>query len=211
MVMQRGKFITLEGQDGAGKSTNLTVIETVMQERMIDYVCTREPGGTQFGESLRELILSAKGTKFGDKAELLLMFAARAQHIEEVIEPALSAGKWVVSDRFTDASFAYQGGGRGLDLKMIAELEQIVQGNLRPDLTLLLDLPVALGEQRAGARSAADRFEQQQVDFKQRVRDCYLAIARKEPVRMKVVDAGRSIEEVESSIRGLLNQYIETE
>jgi dTMP kinase len=204
----RGKLITVEGQDGAGKSTNIAIIEAVLTEHKIAYVQTREPGGTQFGEAVRDLILGSKDTNFGDMAELLLMFAARAQHIEEVIEPSLSAGRWVVSDRFTDASYAYQGGGRGVSMSIIAEMEQCVQGDLRPDITLLLDLPVALGEQRAGERSAADRFEQQQIDFKQRVRDCYLAIAAKDTARVKVVDASQSFETVASAIQRMMTDFI---
>lgn len=207
-MQARGQFITIEGQDGAGKSTNLAVIERLLIDQGISYTKTREPGGTDFGETVRKLILQSNDQAFGDFAELLLMFAARAQHIEEVIEPALSAGQWVLCDRFTDATYAYQGGGRGVSLERIAELEQAVQGELRPNLTVVLDLPVSVGEQRAGERSAADRFEQQQLDFKERVRATYLSIAKQEPGRVKVVDANQPLGEVELSISKVLLEFI---
>ena len=211
MTSQRGKFITIEGQDGAGKSTNVSVIESWLKQQKIEYVQTREPGGTQFGETVRELILNSDDTQFGDKAELLLMFAARAQHIEEVIEPALASCKWVLCDRFTDATYAYQGGGRGVSMDDISQLENSVQGALRPDLTLLLDLPIELGESRTGLRddnSEADRFEQQQQNFKQRVRDTYLSIAEEHPARMKIIDASQSLGEVKSAVESILSKFL---
>lgn len=204
----RGKFITLEGQDGAGKSTNLKVIEQSLITAGKDLIVTREPGGTPFGEKVRELILSSKDDQFGDMAELLLIFAARAQHVTTVIQPALDAGKWVLSDRFTDATYAYQGGGRGIDASHIQQLEQLVQGNLRPDLTILLDLPVDLSENRAGQRSAPDRFERQQNQFKSHVRQCYLERAEAEPTRFRVIDASLSINEVGASVAALINNYV---
>jgi len=178
-----GKFITVEGQDGAGKSTNISVVQDYLSQQGISFVTTREPGGTRFGEQVRELLLNSADDHLGDKAELLLVFAARAQHIKEVILPALQQGEWVLCDRFTDATYAYQGAGRGLNTADIATLEQTVQGDLRPDLTLLLDVPVEIGVSRAGARSDPDRFEQQHNSFKQQVRDCYLARAKVEPSR----------------------------
>lgn len=208
MTSIRGQFITLEGQDGAGKSTNLAVIGKLLEDNNIDYVATREPGGTALGEAIRKLILDSHELSFGDLAELLLMFACRAQHIEELIEPALASGKWVLCDRFTDASYAYQGGGRGLGRQRIAELEKKVQSDLHPNLTIILDLPVELGASRAGQRSAADRFEQQQLDFKQRVRDTYLEIAKLEPERAKLVDASQSLQQVEQNIITLVQQFI---
>jgi len=208
LATNRGKFITIEGQDGAGKSTNVAVIEACLQSNMIDYVHSREPGGTPLGETLRELLLSSKDNSIGHKAELLLVFAARAQHIEDLIEPALAAGKWVLCDRFTDATYAYQGGGRGMSQTDISELEQHVQGELRPDLTLLLDIPVALGESRAGQRSEPDRFEIQQQHFKQQVRDCYLGIAKSEPNRVKIIDSSRSISDVKSQVENVMNEFI---
>jgi dTMP kinase len=213
----RGKFITVEGQDGAGKSTNLSVMKRLLSDRNISFVETREPGGTSLGETIRSLILDSSDEKFGDQAELLLMFAARAQHIEQVIEPALANGSWVLCDRFTDASYAYQGGGRQLGFEMIAELEQLVQGDLRPDLTVLLDLPIELGEKRSELRSqeqdasisAIDRFEAQKLDFKQRVRDSYLQIAKDHPQRVKVIDASASLAAVETDIIATLSSFID--
>lgn len=205
----RGKFITIEGQDGAGKSTNISVVERYLKQRDIKFVQSREPGGTAFGESIRELILNSGDDLIGDQAELLLMFAARAQHISEVIEPALGRGDWVLCDRFTDATYAYQGGGRGLLMSEIERLENHVQGKLRPDLTLLLDLPVELGESRAGQRSEPDRFEQQKQVFKQKVRDCYLDRAALFPQRIKVIDASQSIESVEQQILQTLDVFIQ--
>jgi dTMP kinase len=206
--MQRGKFITIEGQDGAGKTTNIEVMKCCLEAANIPYVQSREPGGTALGEAVRELILQSGDEKIGDKAELLLMFAARAQHIQDVIEPALARGDWVLCDRFTDATYAYQGGGRGMNMKDISELEQTVQGKLRPDLTVLLDLPVEIGESRAGQRSKPDRFEQQKFDFKQNVRDCYLARAKENPDVIKVVDASLSIANVQHSINLVMQEFI---
>ncbi len=206
--MTRGKLITIEGQDGAGKSTNIDVVKNVLSEQNLGFVHSREPGGTPFGESVRELLLNSGDETIGDTAELLMMFAARAQHIETIIEPALAVGKWVLCDRFTDATYAYQGGGRGISMRVIESLEQNVQGDLRPDLTILLDLPVELGESRAGKRSEPDRFELQMVEFKQRVRDCYLQRAIDEPQRIKVVDASHSIEQVKASINNIVHAFI---
>lgn len=208
--MKRGKFITIEGQDGAGKSTNVSVVKESLNNNRIPFVHSREPGGTQLGETLRELLLSSKDNSIGNKAELLLVFAARAQHIEEVIEPALASGKWVLCDRFTDATYAYQGGGRGMNLAEIADLEQHVQGALRPDLTLLLDIPVELGESRAGQRSEPDRFELQQQTFKQKVRDCYLQRSEHEPGRMKVIDSSLSIDGVRTQVEYVINTFIKS-
>ena len=206
-MVQRGKFITIEGQDGAGKSTNIAVIEKFLLEQKLPFVKTREPGGTAFGEKIRELLLNSDDQAIGNKAELLLIFAARAQHIDEVIEPALARGDWVLCDRFTDATYAYQGGGRGLSMADIGEMEQSVQGSLRPDLTLLLDLPVALGESRAGQRSQPDRFEQQQLEFKQQVRDCYLNLASTYPQRTKIIDASATLQQVETAIIDTLEDF----
>jgi dTMP kinase len=207
------QFITIEGQDGAGKSTNIAVIKKQLQQLNIDFVETREPGGTKFGESIRELMLGSNDHSFGDKAELLLMFAARAEHLERVVLPALATGKWVLCDRFTDATYAYQGGGRQLEMQTIAQLEQLVQGDLRPNLTILLDLPVEVGQsrtqQRAQEAAPADRFEQQQLDFKQRVRDAYLGIAQSQSDRVKVVDASLALKDVEAAILKVLQNFVE--
>jgi len=205
--MRRGKFITIEGQDGAGKSTNIKVVEKFLQQKGILFVHSREPGGTPFGENIRKTLLNSTDDKIGNTAELLLIFAARAQHIEQVIEPALASGKWVVCDRFTDATYAYQGAGRALDLTMIAQLEQDVQGALRPDLTLLLDLPIEIGASRAGQRSEPDRFELQKVEFKQRVREGYLSLLKQHPERIKVVDASLDILSVAQKIEHLLQDF----
>jgi len=196
----RGKFITIEGQDGAGKSTNVAVIREYLEQQGIAFVQTREPGGTAFGEKVRELLLNSGDDLISDKAELLLIFAARAQHVLEVIEPALADGVWVLCDRFTDATYAYQGGGRGLLDDDIRTLEDHVQGRLRPDLTLLLDLPVELGQSRAGQRSEPDRFEIQRMDFKQKVRTAYLDRAKQYKERIRVVDASQPLTKVQSAI-----------
>ena len=206
--MNSGKFITVEGQDGAGKSTNIGVIQDCLTQHGIDFVETREPGGTRFGEQVRELLLNSADEQLGSRAELLLVFAARAQHIEEVITPALKQGKWVLCDRFTDATYAYQGGGRGLADTDIASLEQSVQGNLRPNLTLLLDVPIEIGISRAGSRSEPDRFELQQASFKQKVRDCYLQRAQAEPARIQVIDASMTLPDVKQSILKSLTAFI---
>ena len=184
-----GYFITVEGGEGVGKSSNLAFIEAYLRNAGKDVVMTREPGGTHLGEKIRELLLDAAQASMAVDTELLLMFAARAQHLAEVIKPALADGKWVVCDRFTDATYAYQGGGRGVDGQRIAQLEQWVQGNLRPDLTLLLDLPVQQGLHRAGQRSEPDRFEREQHSFFERVRETYLIRARQESNRFRVIDA----------------------
>lgn len=204
----RGKFITIEGQDGAGKSTNSALVANYLIKAGIELVQTREPGGTKFAETIRSLLLEPSDHDFGGLAELLLVFAARADHIEKVIEPALSAGKWVLCDRFTDASFAYQGGGRGIEINQIKTLQSLVQNSLQPDLTLLLDLPVEVGETRAGQRSAADRFERQKIAFKQRVRDVYLSIAHTEPDRVVIIDANQELNNVTAQIIDQLNNLL---
>lgn len=207
MSIPRGKFITLEGGEGAGKSTCLRHIEAYLKARGVAVTMTREPGGTPLGEKVREILLASDAVD--DQAELLLLFAARAQHIREVIEPALTAGRWVVSDRFTDASYAYQGGGRGLDFAVIGQLEGWVQGALRPDLTLLLDLPVELGLERAGARGEpADRFEQEQVAFFRRVRSAYLQRAAADSARIRIVDASQSLADVQDAISKRLDRFM---
>ncbi|MFM8443736.1 MAG: dTMP kinase [Methylococcus sp.] len=192
------RFITLEGGEGVGKTTNLDFIEHYLRSRGIDVLRTREPGGTPMGEGVRDLLLQS-GTM--DRwAELLLVFAARAQHISEVIRPALAAGQWVLSDRFTDASHAYQGGGRGLDPAVIGQLETWVQQGLQPDLTLLLDAPVELGMARARRRGQTDRFEAERLDFFENVRAAYLARAERFPERIRRVDASGSLVEVQARI-----------
>ena len=206
----RGRFITVEGSEGVGKSSNLAFIEDFLRKAGINIVRTREPGGTSLGESVRELLLDARQTAMCDDMELLLMFAARAQHLAEVIRPALEAGQWVLCDRFTDATYAYQGGGRGVPMERIQVLEDWVQGELHPDHTLLLDMPVADGLQRAGARSEPDRFEQEQHAFFERVRETYLARAKAEPGRIHVIDASPALDVVQTHIANVLQQILDS-
>ncbi|MBT2971734.1 MAG: dTMP kinase [gamma proteobacterium symbiont of Ctena orbiculata] len=206
----RGRFITVEGGEGAGKSSNLAFIQSLLEAAGKQVLFTREPGGTPLGEAIRELLLGHKHTGMADDTELLLMFAARAEHLQQKILPALEQGVWVLCDRFTDASFAYQGSGRGLSLEKITKLQQFVQGSLRPDLTLLLDLPVETGLQRAGNRSEPDRFEREAEDFFERVRNGYLQIAREEPERVRVIDASPALPQVQEQISATIHHYLES-
>jgi dTMP kinase len=201
------KFITLEGIEGVGKTSNLHFIQTLLEASGHDCVVTREPGGTKLGESLRQLLLSHSDDNMSADAELLLMFAARAEHLNKVIRPALSAGKTVLCDRFTEATYAYQGGGRQLAVDKIQSLETWVQGQLRPDLTIILDAPVDLGRARAGRRSEPDRIEKEHNDFFQRVRDSYLELARHYPQRICVVDASLELAAVQQQVRQKLQEY----
>lgn len=195
-----GKFITLEGGEGVGKSTNLRFITQWLEHRGIDYVQTREPGGTPLAEQLRTLLLEKRDESVDPTAELLMVFAARAQHLSQVIKPALAGGKWVICDRFTDATYAYQGGGRGLDRTLIGELEQTVQGELRPDRVLLLDLDPEIGLQRAAATGEADRFESEQAAFFRKVRAAYRERAEAAPGRYAVIDASRPLPDVQAQL-----------
>lgn len=198
--MKQGRFITLEGGEGVGKSTNLQFIRQCLAERDIPLLVTREPGGTPIAEKIRGILLERSDEALSEQAELLLVFAARAQHIRHVIEPALLRGEWVVCDRFTDATYAYQGAGRNMDLTTIAWLEQTVQGGLRPDLTFVLDAPVATGLQRAKRRGELDRFETEQLDFFERIRQCYLHRAASDPARYKVIDAALPLPQVQARL-----------
>lgn len=205
--MARGKFITLEGIDGAGKSSHHAWLAEALKQRGHDVVLTREPGGTPLGETLRGLLLKHE---MHLETEALLMFAARREHLAKVIVPALEAGKWVVSDRFTDASFAYQGGGRGISVASLNILEDWVQQGLQPDLTLLFDVPLAVARQRLTASvelgsAELDRFEQEKQDFFQRVRDAYLERAARFPERIRVVDSTRSLEEIRAGLEVLVS------
>jgi dTMP kinase len=206
----KGVFITVEGSEGAGKSTNLEFIQQQLQSANKNVIMTREPGGTELGEAIRELLLGHKHDNMSDDCELLLMFAARAQHLERVIKPALEKGTWVLCDRFTDATYAYQGRGRGIPAERIEALENWTQGELRPDLTLFLDLPVAVGMKRAGDRSAPDRFEKQQLDFFERVRACYLERANSDPARYRVINAEQTLEGVQQDISDIITQFVST-
>lgn len=202
--MNRGIFITIEGVEGVGKSTNIEFIKQYLSNLNIDYLVTREPGGTLLAENIRDLLLSIGDDSPVELCELLLIFSARAQHIEKVIEPALKGGTWVICDRFTDATYAYQGGGRGMNAKLISELETMVQGSLRPDLTIILDLDPETGLSRAKNRGELDRFEREHVDFFMKVREVYLQIATNYPERCAVINAGNELDEVSRDIELLL-------
>lgn len=204
-----GLFITLEGPEGAGKSTNREYLAERLREQGVDVLLTREPGGTPLAERIRELLLAPSDEPMAADTELLLVFAARAQHLQQVIRPALARGCVVLCDRFTDATYAYQGGGRGLSTARIAQLEQFVQGELCPDLTLIFDLPVEVGLARAAARGRLDRFEQEQRSFFESVRHAYLARAEQSPQRYRVLDAGKSLAQVQADIDALLPSLLE--
>jgi len=205
---ERGRFITLEGGEGTGKTSNLLALTRRLQERGIEHVVTREPGGTPLAEDIRALLLQHHEEKMCELTELLLIFAARAQHLNRVIQPALEAGKWVVSDRFTDATYAYQGGGRGLNQHTIASLEALVQGDLRPDLTVIVDLSPPVGLERARKRASLDRFEQEKLEFFDRVRASYRQRAVAEPGRCVLIDASRTLEEVQSDVLHALERFL---
>lgn len=204
----RGKFITVEGGEGVGKSTNITLIAELLTRAGHAPVRTREPGGTALAEQIRQLLLAHGDEPMSAWTELLLIFAARAQHLAQVIEPALAAGQWVLCDRFTDATYAYQGGGRGLNREHIAALEQLVQGALRPDLTLLLDAPVEVGRERAQGRADLDRFEVEQKTFFERVRQTYRTRAESEPRRFLIVDAAQGLDAVQRDLSTALLTWL---
>jgi dTMP kinase len=207
-VKGRGAFITLEGIEGVGKSTNLAFVATTLRDAKLDVVTTREPGGTSFGECVREWILDGDHGRLSAEIETLLMFAARARHLEQVIEPALAAGRWVVCDRFTDATFAYQGGGRGATKTFIEGLRKEIQRGTEPDLTLLLDAPLDIGRARISSRKP-DHFEREERSFFERVRAAYLTLAREQPQRIKIVDAARPLAEVQQQIGAHVRSLIE--
>ncbi|MBL4647361.1 MAG: dTMP kinase [Gammaproteobacteria bacterium] len=205
----RGKFISVEGIEGVGKSTYMPVIADYLQQQQIKVVVTREPGGTVFADKIRALLLDNHQEVIHADTELLLMFAARAQHIAEVIKPALMAGQWVVSDRFSDASYAYQGAGRGINKQRIQALEHWVQGSLRPDMTLLFDAPIDVALQRMQQRGKLDRIESEGKDFFQRIRDAYLAMSQIEPERFFVLDTRQSINNIKQQLIKLLQNYLQ--
>jgi len=204
----QGKFITIEGGEGAGKSTMMERLVAWLEAHGHRVICTREPGGTPLAEKVRRILLNDEQLEICSQAELLLMFSARAQHLDELIRPALMRGETVLSDRFTDASWAYQGGGRGVPAAQIAGLEQMVHGDLQPDLTLLLDLPVELGLQRASIRSAADRIEQESLHFFERVRQAYLERAHSDTQRFAIIDASGNVDQVWSQIEQVLEERL---
>jgi dTMP kinase len=204
----RGLFITVEGCEGVGKSTNIQFITDALKRAGVEFILTREPGGTPLAEDIRQLLLTPREESVAENAELLLMFAARAQHIAQVIEPALAAGKWVICDRFTDSTFAYQGGGRGISMQKIADLEQWVQGDLRPSYTLLLDADIEVGMARANKRGKLDRFEQEQRQFFENVRSAYLAMAQAFPQRYRVINAGQALEQVQLELSRIIVEIL---
>lgn len=204
-----GRFITVEGTEGVGKTTNLEFVRRYIEQHGREVVSSREPGGTPLGEEIRALLLGHRQGGMSSDCELLLMFAARAEHLEQVIKPALARGAWVLCDRFTDATYAYQGGGRGIDEARIAVLEQWVQGGLQPDLTLVLDVPVEIGLARAGERSAPDRFEQEKTAFFDKVRENYLRRAEASHGRMQVIDASVQLQQVQAQLAQALDRYLE--
>ena len=206
MSLPRGKFITLEGTEGVGKTTNLTFIQEWLEQKNVPLIVTREPGGTPLAEELREMLLRKRDEPVDASAELLMVFAARAQHLNQVIRPALERGEWVLCDRFTDATYAYQGAGRGLSLEMIETLENLVQEELRPDLTIVLDIDVETGLARASDRAALDRFESEAVEFFHRVRGGYRTRVAQQPDRYRVIDAGQNLKAVQSDVSAVLEQ-----
>jgi len=204
----RGRFISVEGPEGAGKSTQIRLLKEMLVECGFEVVLTREPGGTGLGEQLREIVLSHSQEPIDDRAELLIMFAARVQHVEQLIKPALQQGCWVLSDRFTDATFAYQGGGRQIPLQAIRQLADWTLDGFAPDLTLLLDVPVEVGMQRVRNRGKLDRFEAQQQAFFERVRKTYLQLAQAEPERIQCIDAARPLAQVTESVSMALQEFL---
>jgi len=207
-IIKRGKFLTVEGTEGVGKTTNIAFIKSWLERNGIEYVATREPGGTPLAEEVRALLLAPRAEKVHENAELLLVFAARAQHLAQVIEPALAQGKWVLCDRFTDATYAYQGGGRQMEKSTIATLENLVQKSLRPDAVILLDIPVQLGLERARGRGELDRFEQEDIAFFERVRAAYLERAGANR-HYRIVDASQTLEQVQAALETHLNQLLQ--
>lgn len=207
--MRRGRFISVEGIEGVGKSSNIEVLVEHIQKAGYEVLTTREPGGTPVAEDIRVLLKERGDEPIPEIAELLLMFAARSLNVNNVIIPALAAGKWVVSDRFTDSSRAYQGGGRGIPMQTVDSLAEWVHGDVWPDLTILLDAPVDIGMARAGQRGAPDRIEREKHEFFERVRECYLGLALREPERFVVIDTTRSLAEVQLDVARLAQQLID--
>jgi len=209
MRTNKGFFITIEGIEGVGKSTNINTIKGYLTQKKIDFIITREPGGTLLAEKIRDLLLEVNNDeKLSELSELLLIFASRAQHLEKLIKPALTKGKWVICDRFTDATYAYQGEGRGLDWGKISQLEELVQEHLRPDLTIILDLDPRLGLERAKGRGELDRFEQEKMEFFTKVRTAYLKIAAADPERCIVIDASSELAEVSALLLNALDNKL---
>jgi len=206
--VHRGKFITIEGLEGAGKTCNIPYIQELLAAKGIELMQTREPGGTEMGEAIRELLISTDLPTMHEDTELLLMFAARTEHLRKKIEPALAAGKWVLCDRFTDASYAYQGAGRGIPLQRIAQLETWVQGSLRPDYTLLFDVDAETGLGRAHSRGETDRFEEEDIDFFNRVREQYLNMAEAEPQRYSIINTVVELPQVRQQLKQVIDNIV---
>jgi len=204
--MTQGRFITIEGVEGVGKSTNIALAKSLLEARGYEVLLTREPGGTPTGERIREILLDKDEQAMTAMTELLLVFAARSQHVSQVIMPALAAGQWVISDRFTDSSYAYQGGGRELGIETVAALDAQVLADFRPDLTIVLDVDIATGLERATREAEADRFESEQTSFFQRVRETFLTLA--EADRYRVIDAGQPIEKVQVDLTEVIVEFI---
>lgn len=207
MTVSRGRFISLEGLEGVGKTTNREVIESHLQSARIDYIATREPGGTASGEKLRHVVLDAQGSMQAE-TELMIMVASRIELVASLIEPALQAGQWVLCDRYIDASIAYQGAGRQLGVDRVVELHELMGVTLRPDLTILLDMPVGQGLSRMAARGEPDRIERERPEFFERARAAYLERAQAEPDRFKIIDAAKTLEEVAVSVGIVMQQFI---
>jgi dTMP kinase len=208
MSVKRGLFITVEGGEGVGKSTNIAFMQQVLEETGLEVMITREPGGTPLAEEIREVLIKNREEKVVSETELLLMFAARAQHLYQKILPALEKGQCVISDRFTDATYAYQSGGRGVPAEKVALLETFVQGEIRPDITFLFDAPIEIGMSRAQKRGSLDRFEEEAMSFFNRVRDNYLQRAALEPERFKIIDASQSLESVQADLKAQLLERV---
>jgi dTMP kinase len=208
--MRKGYFITFEGGEGTGKSTQLALVKETLEQKGITVCVTREPGGTELAEEIRGVLLRPRSETVDATTELLLMFAARAQHLAQLILPALERGEWVLCDRFTDATYAYQHGGRGISEDNIAVLELLVQAGFKPDLTLLFDASIEVSSQRMRDRGALDRFEQEGLEFMQGVRSAYLTRANAEPARFRVIDAARTLEEVHASVNSHLSQLVDS-
>lgn len=206
--MSRGKFITVEGVEGGGKSTNITYIAEQLESAGIDFILTREPGGTEVAEVIRNVLLDTELPSMHEDTELLLMFAARAEHIQKKILPALNEGKWVICDRFTDSSYAYQSGGRGIPIEKIGALETWVQGDLRPDATLLFDLDADVGLARTRIRGEADRFEKEAIDFFNAVRNQYLHMAKEHSERYRVINAQQNLKGVQQQLKSILGELL---
>ncbi len=206
--MVKGLFITIEGIEGAGKTTVIQSITSVLDEAKISHRLTREPGGTAMAEEIRALLLSTREEKVDPVAELLMMYAARVQHVSQIIKPALKSGQHVICDRFNDSTFAYQGGGRGLSIELIKGIDHLTLGDFVPDLTLLLDLDVAIGLERASNRSEKDRIEQEKYEFFEKVRAAYLARARQHPHRYQIIDASQTVDEVKHCTARIIREFV---